>query len=134
MLKNISFYGGFLLLVIIANHLYWGEQPIERADYNSIELSEGVLGDYSVFGVTDESPIVIYTVGWCEACIELKHYFNSNNVEYLDYDIEEDEHARKTFDNLKNKALPVIIIDDMFYQGFNKVVIEKKLNFLDIRT
>jgi len=59
-----------------------------------------------------------------------KEYLNEQGIEYKNYDVANDEAARKEMDEKSGqKGVPVIDIDGKIIIGFNKPEIEKALNF-----
>jgi len=121
-MNKILFYIIFFFSIIGINYAY------DIYTDQSIELKTGVVGDYSKFGVSLKSPVVIYTAKWCGACKMLKAYLNSNNIEYLNFDIEDDLKAKEILKSNEMVNLPVIFIDNMVFEGFNEPVLSTKLN------
>ena len=89
-------------------------------------------GDYSSYGVTKESPIVIFSVQWCPACKALKSYLNTENVKYINLDVENNENATILYKKTGKESYPVIIIADTMIVGFNKREIVNRINILKL--
>ncbi|MYE37989.1 MAG: NrdH-redoxin [Candidatus Spechtbacteria bacterium SB0662_bin_43] len=72
--------------------------------------------------------VTIYTTSSCHFCHEAKEFFQKNNVEYTEKNVETDEAAR---DEMLNKThqmgVPVIDIDGTIIVGFDKGAITQAL-------
>lgn len=75
-----------------------------------------------------ETPsIVIYTTSWCPYCKKAKHYFDSIKVSYTDCDVERSSQALEQFERLGGVSVPLIVIGDEKFSGFNAQAIQNTL-------
>lgn len=73
--------------------------------------------------------IVIYSTPTCPYCNLAKDYFKEKGLEFVDYDVSEDQKKSKEMvEKSGQMGVPVIVIDDQVIIGFNKPEIEKILN------
>lgn len=89
-------------------------------------------GDFSLYGVSLEQPVVIYTDNICTSCAGLKKYFVDHKVAYLEVNIDSSASARNLFDQLNVKHTPVVLLGDVLVQGFDKIVISSELQQLGL--
>jgi glutaredoxin 3 len=74
--------------------------------------------------------IVLYSVSWCPHCREAKEYLTSNNIPFINKDVELDDSAKnELMDKYKSGGVPLIVIgnDEKVIKGFNREKFEKIL-------
>lgn len=71
--------------------------------------------------------IKIYTSNTCVFCKAAKQYFNENNIEFKEMNIDENPDAVEYLVSKGYRGVPVINIDGEDIVGFDKAAIEKKL-------
>lgn len=71
--------------------------------------------------------INIYTSNTCVFCKAAKQYFNENNIEFKEMNIDENPDAVEYLVSKGYRGVPVINIDGEDIVGFDKAAIEKKL-------
>jgi len=118
-IKSIVFYLTLILLTIFANHTYYYLMDSE--------FIEELEGDFTVLGVSENSPVIAYTATWCDACTKLKEYLSKNNILYDNVDIDEDIDALVRLRKLGLNNVPVIVIENFLIQGFNESLLDKHL-------
>jgi len=72
--------------------------------------------------------IVLYSVSWCPHCKEAKEYFTSNNIPFINKDVELDTAAYEELTKkYKSPGVPVIVLGDdaKVIKGFDKQRFEK---------
>ncbi len=68
---------------------------------------------------TSSSQVELYSTDWCKYCDKAKAYFNKNNIAYTEYNIEKNDEARRRYQKLGAKGVPVIIIGNRRMNGFS---------------
>ena len=63
--------------------------------------------------------VVMYSTSWCGYCRKARNYMKSNNISFEDYDIEKSEKARREYNKLNGRGVPVLLIGDKRMNGFN---------------
>lgn len=63
--------------------------------------------------------VVMYSAAWCGVCKTAKKYFNENNISYTEYDIETNSEAKRNFERMKARGVPVILVGDRRMNGFS---------------
>jgi len=63
--------------------------------------------------------VIMYSTSWCGYCKKARKHFNANNIPLNDHDIEKDKHAKRLYDALDGKGIPVILVDKKRMNGFS---------------
>ncbi len=63
--------------------------------------------------------VVMYSAEWCGVCKRAKAYFKKKKIHFTEYDIDKSQKARKEFDRLDGKGVPVILIGKNRLNGFS---------------
>ena len=71
--------------------------------------------------------IKIYTSNTCVFCKAAKQYFDENNIEYKEMNVDENPDAVEYLVSKGYRGVPVINIDGEDIVGFDKAEIEKRL-------
>lgn len=117
--KEIVLYGLIALAAIAGSYLY------KNMSTSSVIVQQ--TGDYSAFGVTEETPIVIYTATWCDACKALKKELSELGVKYTNFDSEIDKNRFSLLQEQNINVIPVIFINNTMVQGFDKGLLNSLL-------
>jgi glutaredoxin len=72
------------------------------------------------------SEIIVYSTKWCPACIVVKKYLKSKDIDFKSIDVGEDEAARKEMLSLTGRLeVPVTRNGSILYHGFNTRKLDK---------
>jgi glutaredoxin-like YruB-family protein len=77
--------------------------------------------------------IVLFSTSWCPHCKAAKEYFTSNNIPFINRDVELDSDAMDALTGkYKSQGVPVIVIgnDEKIMKGFDPDRFEKAVNEL----
>ncbi len=74
-----------------------------------------------------ENIVIIYSTSWCGHCKQAKNYLDSKNIEYTNYDIGTSDIARKKFNALNGRGVPLIYVGNERIEGFHKEALENSL-------
>jgi len=84
---------------------------------------------FSLNALLIKKMVKIYSTQTCPYCEMAKEYLNEQGIKYKNYDVANDETARKEMvEKSGQMGVPVIDIDGKIIIGFNKPEIEKALN------
>jgi glutaredoxin len=79
--------------------------------------------------------IKVYCTPFCPKCNEILRYLNDKKADYVSYDIDKDDKARKeavkivgTDDIESLDKLPIVVIGDKVLYGFDKTGLSKYLS------
>lgn len=87
---------------------------VEVNSYEHVELEE-----MEFFKAPESRRVTMYATSWCGYCKKARRYFQKNNISYVEYDIEKDEKARRMYDMLGGKGVPVILVGKRRMNGFS---------------
>lgn len=73
------------------------------------------------------SDIKIYTSSNCVFCKAAKQFFNDNNIDFTEYNVDDNKDAVDYLVSKGYRGVPVINIDGEDIVGFDKEAIEEKL-------
>ena len=93
----------------------YGERPPAEADTSPI------ADKISIVEVNTINPTAtLYSTRRCGYCKKAKAFMSANNINYREYDIEEDSLARAKFKKLGGTGVPLIEHQGRVLYGFNK--------------
>ena len=139
-MKNVFLFIG-VLVGIFWQQVYFALN-IDPVDYlwgfDSNSAKEKVVASTKPVSTTPSKPnipvrrsepppkpiVVLYATSWCPYCKKAREYFKANNVQYLEYDIEKDEQAKRMYDLVGGSGVPVILVNGKKIQGFNRAKFE----------
>ncbi|OZG74432.1 glutaredoxin family protein [Hahella sp. CCB-MM4] len=102
--------------------VHFSDQKPENLSADTIKLEvntySSVSYDTSVFDTGRQ--VVMYSTSWCGYCKKAREYFHANHINYVDYDIENDDSARRRYDQLGAKGVPVILVGNKRMNGFSE--------------
>ncbi len=76
----------------------------------------------------EKKSVVIYSTPTCHFCKLAKAFLDENNVEYTNYDVEEDkDKAKEMVEKSGQMGVPVIFIGDDMIVGFDEARIRELL-------
>ena len=76
----------------------------------------------------NQKEVVIYSTPTCHFCNMAKDFFNANNIQYTDYNVQADpEKGREMVERSGQMGVPVIFIGDEMVVGFNEPAIRQML-------
>lgn len=85
----------------------------------SMEKSSSVDSSFT------KKQVIMYSASWCGYCAKARKYFSQNNIVFTEYDIEKNKQARKEYDALGAKGVPVILVGKKRMNGFSAPGFEK---------
>jgi glutaredoxin len=63
--------------------------------------------------------VLIYSTESCGACKRAKRYFEQHNIPYTERKVDEDTSARKDFDEMGGRGVPIIFVGQKRMDGFS---------------
>lgn len=75
----------------------------------------------SAVGITTRKlpRVVMYSTRWCGYCKQARAYFKQNGIRFIEHDIERSADARRAYDRLGGKGVPLILVGDRRMSGFS---------------
>ncbi|MDZ7840066.1 MAG: glutaredoxin family protein [Gammaproteobacteria bacterium] len=74
---------------------------------------------------TPPGRVVMYATSWCPYCRKARNYFRDNGIPFTEYDIEKNARARREYDALGARGVPVILVGKNRMNGFSAAGFEK---------
>ena len=71
--------------------------------------------------------VVMYTTPTCGYCHRAKAYFSEHDIRFTEHDIGRSKQARRAFNALNGRGVPLIVIGDQQITGFNPSAINRAL-------
>ena len=76
----------------------------------------------------DTPAVEIYETSWCVYCKKAKDFFRSRGIDFVTYDIEQDQQARSRMRWLTSRmAVPFVVINGQGVPGYNVTAYEQAL-------
>ena len=73
--------------------------------------------------------IKVYSTPTCPWCVKAKDYLKKKDVDFVEFNVKEDEEAKKEMIAKSNQmGVPVLDINGTIIVGFDKPAIDKALN------
>jgi glutaredoxin len=63
--------------------------------------------------------VTMYSTSWCGYCRKARQVFTRQNIPFHELDIEKSAKAKKAYDALNGRGVPLILIDDAQMTGFD---------------
>ena len=94
------------LVVAIGVYQYWGDfkAAIRPPPDFSAQHTEGVI---------------LYATDWCGYCKKTREFFKTNNIAYVEYDIEKSAEGRSQYDQLHGSGIPLVMIRGEVLRGYD---------------
>ena len=108
-----------ILVSLFLASLYVGK-ALSTGDINPFDEPTHIeVGQFDFAGVSENTPIVMYTQEGCKACDEAKAYFEKKKVEYLELDVRDQNNIEKV-QQLEMKGTPVLLVGNFKVLGFHE--------------
>ncbi|MGY2443464.1 glutaredoxin family protein [Pseudomonas sp. SDO52101_S400] len=97
-----------LVLLVVVIYQNWGK--IERVFNPSQMASEQVRAN---------ARVVLYTTDWCGYCKQTKRFLDQKGIAFKEFDIEKDAEARRAYEALGGRGIPLIDVNGTLIRGFD---------------
>jgi glutaredoxin len=64
--------------------------------------------------------VVMYGAQWCGYCKQARSYFAAHKVPYTEHDVDRDPKARREFERLGGRGVPLILVGEARLKGFSE--------------
>ncbi|RCW50427.1 MULTISPECIES: FAD-dependent oxidoreductase [unclassified Halanaerobium] len=81
--------------------------------------------------MTDKLKIEVYSKGWCPYCKKAKAFLKSKNLDYIEYNIDNEEKFEEMKTRTGRKTVPQIIINGQCLGGYDDLIKLEKSGDLD---
>lgn len=69
---------------------------------------------------TKTKQVVMYSADWCGVCKRAKRFFQAEGIPFRELDVDKSRRARREFDRLNAKGVPVILVGGKRMNGFSE--------------
>lgn len=83
--------------------------------------------EISDFNLGVEGKVVMYSTSWCPVCKRARTYFKTNNISYIEYDIETTNKGKEDYKKMEGRGVPIFIIGKTKINGFEVSLLKKYL-------
>ncbi|MHC3826424.1 glutaredoxin family protein [Pseudomonas sp. G3-19] len=97
-----------LVLLVVVIYQNWGK--IERVFNPSQLVSEQTRA---------QARVVLYATDWCGYCKQTRRFLDSKGIPFKEFDIEKDAEARKAYEALGGRGIPLIDVNGTLIRGFD---------------
>ena len=107
MLGNVLKKVALVLLVVVV-YQNWGK--IERVFNPAQMVSQQTRA---------QAKVVLYATDWGGYCKQTKRFLDSKGIPFKEFDIEKDADARKAYEALGGRGIPLIDVNGTLIRGFD---------------
>lgn len=113
--------------------VHFGDDPEKSRAAQKVELEVNTFESVSYDDIefaepTASNKVVMYATSWCGYCKKARHYFAANAIPFTEYDIETNKRARRAYDAMGAKGVPVILVGKKRMNGFSEQGFENIYN------
>ncbi|MBX2848564.1 MAG: DUF4124 domain-containing protein [Acidiferrobacterales bacterium] len=107
-------------------NVHFGDSLPADANPEKLDLKVNSYSGTS-FGtaVSNSSKVEMYSTSWCGYCKKAKQYFAANDIDYIEYDIEDSLAAKLSYEKLGGRGVPVILYNGQRMNGFSEAGFER---------
>jgi glutaredoxin len=70
-------------------------------------------------GAVTQPRVRLYSTTWCGACKKAKAYMERKGIRYTEHDIEKNAKAKREFDAMNGRAVPLLVVGEQSMHGFD---------------
>jgi glutaredoxin-like YruB-family protein len=86
----------------------------ESVSVESLSTKPGVVGSK-----VNSKQVVMYSTEWCGYCKKARNYFKQKGIPFVEYDIEKNARAKRQYDAMGARGVPVILVGKRRMNGFS---------------
>lgn len=118
--------------------VHYGDKPTEKEKKVAVDISsyESVTysdpPDMNVKSISSaptksaiKKKVTMYSTAWCGYCKKARNYFQAQGIPFIEYDIEKNSTAKKDYDALGGRGVPVIVMGKKRMNGFSQEGFER---------
>jgi len=132
----------FLLLLLIASgyssaqiykwtdesgRVHFSDKAAKGASVETVKLKINSYEHVSYEALPDDffaeknvrKKVVMYSTSWCGYCKKARNYFSSQGIAFSELDIEKDANAKRQYDSMGGRGVPVILVGEKRMNGFS---------------
>lgn len=94
-----------LILAVLATWQHW-----DRIEPRLFGSNERVAG---------QDEVILYATSWCGYCAKTREFLGERGIAYTELDIEKSPEARRAYDALGGRGVPVLKVNGTVIHGYN---------------
>ena len=110
--------------------LHFGDRPPPEVTIKKVEVKVNTYESVEVHynpdmfdkGVKKKrgvKRVLMYSAQWCGVCAKAKSHFRKKKIPFQELDIDQSDKARRGFEKLNGKGVPIILVGNQRMNGFN---------------
>lgn len=112
-------------------NVHYSDRKPEERSFEEVEI--GPINSYESASFESDTrrpaargpKVTMYATSWCGYCARARKYFRENNIPFTEYDIEKDPQAKRRYDRMGARGVPVILVGDRQMVGFSEAGFER---------
>lgn len=81
--------------------------------------------------LTPRPDVIMLGTSWCPYCYEARRYFELNDVNYCEYDVEKSPIGEKLYNDVNGQSIPILLIGPYRISGFDETRFEQLMSRLE---
>lgn len=69
--------------------------------------------------VAGQGEVILYATSWCGYCAKTREFLGERGIAYTELDIEKSSDARRAYDALGGRGVPVLKVNGTVIHGYN---------------
>ncbi|MGS2718436.1 glutaredoxin domain-containing protein [Eionea flava] len=128
--------------------VHYGDNPNEQEKKTAVNISSNESVTYSDAPDMSAKPskgspaqpsskakasgkkVTMYSTSWCGYCKKARKYFQSKGIPFVEYDIEKNASAKRDYDAIGGRGVPVIVVGKKRMSGFSQKGFDRFYNNL----
>ena len=97
------------------------QKSISAETYSDVEVRaiDASIFQYESKDAAGNKRVVMYSAEWCGVCKKAKAYFDANDIAFSELDIDKSAKARRDYEKLGARGVPVILVGKQRMNGFS---------------
>ena len=112
-------------------NVHFGDKKPSNQETEELKLKINIFSGLKNEGASSQpkfksnKTVIIYTTSRCKYCRKAKSYFKKNKIAYTEHNIEKNRSAKRKFNSLGGKGVPLILVGKKRMNGFSKQGFER---------
>lgn len=69
--------------------------------------------------VAGQGEVILYATSWCGYCAQTREFLGERGIPYIELDIEKSPEARRAYDALGGRGVPMLKVNGTVIHGYN---------------
>ncbi|ADE53691.1 GYF domain-containing protein [Coraliomargarita akajimensis] len=91
----------------------WIEESVKRLEREAQAYQESTRS-------SQQNTVLVYSTSWCGPCKQAKALLRKHGIPFKDYDIESNAPARREFEKLGGRGVPLLVINGTVLEGYDE--------------